>query len=140
MKGKKHAQAPISVGFGGISFGKATAKLTVSTSREDVPLSMAEELLCGARLNVELRVTDGQPMLPGVEKLELATVADCKSLRMTPGSWSFGLTFVQKGLDANLLLAFRNCAGEMIASRIGDATGSDEDPDADEKADDEKAD
>ena len=125
----------LEVEFAGVSFGKATARMGIRFARSSLPLASVERLLVGARLRVNIEITDGQPMLPNVQKAKLSSVADCQRVGITMTDYTAGLTFAKAEIDANILCHFANGSGTLEAERIGDAkpatTEEPDDPETD---------
>lgn len=111
----------LSVDFSSVSFGGQTARVGIKCKRDKIDLAMADELLCGARLAVEMRITGGddKPLLPNALP-HMSGIADCKHLGVTTDEISAGLTFQRKDLDANSLVAFSNGSGTLSIERVGD--------------------
>jgi hypothetical protein len=113
----------LGVDFGGVSFGKTTARISVKMTRDEIDLADADGLLCGARLSINAMATGdtkGEPLLPDVMP-KLSGVADCKALNLTIDHIGFGLTFARVDLDQAGMIGMANQSGTLRLQRIGDA-------------------
>ena len=107
---------------GNISIGKTSARIGLRCSRADLDVVTADEVLCGARMEVTLSAGGDQPTLPGLgADGTFESVADCKHVGITPEGLTFGLTFAREGLDLDLLTPFSQAKVRLVATRIGDA-------------------
>lgn len=111
------------VTYGGVSFGKKTARIGLTVSRDDLKIGVADKNLCDRRLELIIKASgngdqEGQGRLEGMEDdLVLAGVADVKGFGVHAEHISFGLTFNVKALKT------ASAAGESrlddFASREG---------------------
>lgn len=135
----KNESRKFEVEFGTVSFGKETARLGIRFARGEMTLNQAVDLLCGARLRLDMRVTDGNnPLLPDALP-NLKSIADSKHLGVTMRDFTVGLAFSRAEIDANTLCNFANSKGVVKADRIGniEPAVADADDAADAKPDEE---
>ena len=134
----KQKATKLEVSFTGVSFGKDTARIGVKMARDKgLTLVQTEALLCGARLECTLSVTDEDGVLiKGAAGPVLSSVADVRGINVKPDGITFGLTFNIEGLKMDALIELREKSGVLKVSRVGSAGESDE-PEDDEKDDDE---
>lgn len=92
-----HLELPVS--YGGVSFGKKTARVGCTIDRGLLSLNKANEHFCDTRLSITIKANPqgdqpGQGRLAGMDDtLELKGSADVKGFGVHTGTISFGLTF-----------------------------------------------
>lgn len=90
--------------FGGVSFGKKTARVGVTVERNLLSLTKANDHFCDRRLTVAIQAKPmgdqpGQGRLAGMDDdIELEGVADVKGFGVHSTTINFGLTFNAKEL------------------------------------------
>ena len=125
---KKKPDLDVQVEFSQLSIGETSARLGMKIDRENIEAHQCEDFLCGARLDVELRIGEkGQSDLPGVPKIDpIKTTVDVKSYGAKIKNFTAGLTFNVTEVDVSLLAHYAQKQGRLIATRIGDASSGGE--------------
>lgn len=123
----------IGVDFGGVSIGDATCRLGVKVTRGQLPLSVADECLCGRRLTGSV-VAAGKDDAPG--QLHLVDISDrvdgtfdVARFGVAPDSITFGLTFSRESVDVETLSHFAKRSGRLVVESVEVIPADDEDDD-----------
>lgn len=121
----------IGCGYGNVTVGDDTVRVSVVCGRGNLNLSTADRTLCGKRLHVKLlaRAAGGsdQESLPGAESdLEIESHADAMSFLVSRKKISFGLTFAKEGLELATLTQFAKRDGRMSVLSVGTLPKDDE--------------
>lgn len=110
--------ADIPVGFGGVSIGKSTAKLSLKINRERLSLEFADELFCERRLTGKIQLggaEDGSGQLKFFDTdPQLNGSFDVHRFGVTAEAYATGATFKLKEIDVSLLAQFSKGAGRMV--------------------------
>lgn len=99
---KKAAMIELPISYGSVNFGKKTAGVTVSATRDNLKIGVADKNFCDRRLTVRIVATPigdqpGQGRFDGMdESIELSAVVDVKSFKVSAEKIGFGLTFNKK--------------------------------------------
>lgn len=107
MAEKKLIDMPVS--FGGVSFGKKTARVGLTVEREHCKIKLADETFCDRRLTVTIFANGkddqkGQGRLEGMEDdIELIGIADVKGFSVHSQAIGLGLTFNINELNKTLV-------------------------------------
>lgn len=134
MAKKKEAalELDLPVSFGGISFGKKTARVGLSVDREHLKIGVADKTFCDRRLTVTIFAngngdSPGQGRLDGMEdSLELVGIADVKGFGVHADNIGFGLTFnvqeIRRTCSASgvQFQDFAGREGRLMIAEIGD--------------------
>jgi len=107
------------VKFQSLNFGKSTARLGVKINRDGLDSERICHFLCDARLQVTLKVTDGQKPLIADALPHLNSVVDSKRVSLGADDATAGLTFSLNDVDTKNLCGFAQKEGELVAERIG---------------------
>lgn len=146
----KRPKKTLPVTFGGSSTGKTVGRISVTVSRDNLELELADELFTDTRLSCQLEVTPkkqgkGQKSLIADQYPVLEGVFDVKGFRTNAEKFSFSLTFNRKALDNNALGEFAAQAGKLLVFDIDkipeeDAKpqAGDEDPEVDQESEDDE--
>ena len=98
-KKKEASLLDLPCSFGNVSFGKKTARVSVTVDREELKLAVADKNLCDRRLMLTIHADgngdqEGQGRLQGMEDdLDITGSADVKGFGVHSTTISFGLTF-----------------------------------------------
>lgn len=116
-----------------VSTQAKTRSASLKWDRANCDYEEAIAVLCGARLDVELRLcasaepdTEGQGQLIDTD-IAISSVADVGAVKVQPDSISATVQFSREDTEDSRIdhLAYR--AARFTASRIGDSGGGDED-------------
>lgn len=123
--------------FSTVGIGAEKVRIGIKCDRADVDPDVAEELFCGAQIDVELdcdpnskKDVDGQTTIEGTA-LKFAGTADVKRYSTTPDQYGASLQFSKSAVDLTILGKFSSCKGKIRATRIG-AIETDGDDEGDE--------
>ena len=122
-KSKRKVEMP--VGFGGVSIGKSTARLSIGVDRSNLSLETADELFCNRRLTCRITLDrkgegDGQKAMFDDANHRIDAIADSKGFRTTTEAFSAGLTFSLNDIDIAELAKFSKGNGKLVISEIGE--------------------
>ncbi len=116
----------VPVEFAGISIQKEQATVAIKLLKSKLTLKSADHFLCGARLEVGLKIDpDSSDDVAGQETFDamgteaFESVADVKSWRASPEHITCSLVFTRS--DAEALLRFGQERGRLQARRVGAA-------------------
>lgn len=146
MASKKKALFELPVSYGSVSFGTKTAKVSISATRDNLKVGVADKNFCDRRLTVRIVATPvgdqpGQGRLEGMEDtLEMSAVVDVKSFNVSAEKIGFGLTFNKK--DAanghTHLNEFAGRQGVLYVNDVGDIPEPEKSEPEEETAGDEE--
>lgn len=127
------------VEFGGVSFGKQTARIGVKILRDKFGIADAETFLCGSRLKVKI-AANPRDELPGQNHLfdaseTLEAEVDCKHYSAKPDDFSAAFTFNKSSVSAEALTKIGNRPGVILMERVGNAESGGGDDDDDDEID-----
>jgi hypothetical protein len=113
------------VGFGGVSIGKNTGRISVSIDRSYVALDEAADLFSNRRLTGKVvlgRTGDATNQTKMVDDLdhEVSGAFDVKGFRVTEETISLGMTFALAEINIAELAKFSKGVGRLVAFDIGE--------------------
>lgn len=118
------------VSYGNVSIGDQTIRLSLTVNRSKLPLSSADKVLCGKRLEgtILARSGDGQAEQKSLEGIEDADIIltgtfDVKRFSVSGKNISFGLTFNKNSVDKEKLACFAQREGMFTVEGIGSIPG-----------------
>lgn len=113
----------VPVNFGGVSIGKATARISMKIERdESFSITRAEESFCGRRLIGKIQLgrkgdQDGQTTMWD-DAMAIEGSFDVHRMGVNLEEFSIGATFSKSEIDLTLLGDFSNGSGRMIVNSI----------------------
>lgn len=127
MAKAKAKKLEIPVEFGGVSIGKATARLGINVARSNLTLESADEIFVGHRLTCRITLdrqgeANGQKALPGVGDANhrIDAVCDVKGIGANADTIRTGLTFSLADIDIAELAKFSKGEGKLIVSNVAE--------------------
>lgn len=117
------AKKTFTVQCGNVSIGDKTVGIAVKMSRDSMPITTADDTICGKRLDISLKRGSADPdqeSIPGTEDnfAELHGNVEVKSFRITTKSYSFTACFMLEDVEAERLHEFakRECTLHIAKS------------------------
>lgn len=119
----KQRKIEIPVDFGGVSIGKASARLGLNIDRSNLSLESADEVFVGHRLTCRISLDregegNGQKSLLKDANHRIDAICDCKGIGANAGTIRTGLTFSLADVDIAELAKFSKGQGKLIVSNV----------------------
>lgn len=113
------------VEFGGVSIGKATARLAINIARSNLSLESADELFVGHRLTCRISLDregekNGQKSLLKDANHRIDAICDTKRIGANADTISTGLVFSLADVDIAELAKFSKGQGKLTVSNVAE--------------------
>ena len=129
----------LEVKFGTESCNGTTAQIGVTFQRMEITRAIADKVLCGAQLEVDMRCdpnadedAKGQKTMGDTSELVLDGTPTCLSYHVYSDRYRATLVFPANAVAVDMLARFANHSGKLSCTRVGDAKTRDPDPDDEE--------
>ncbi len=134
MAKKKAFDSDREVKFGTESCTGTTAQIGVTFERKKMTRTIADKVLCGAQLEVEMHCdpnadqdAEGQESMLDDNALTLEGTPTCRSYHVYPDRYHATLVFPADSIAVDLLARFANHSGKVLCTRVGDAKANEKD-------------
>jgi hypothetical protein len=133
----KKPQMKLECHFGRVGLGDVTGSVPVKFSRGNIDIEVADEVLCGRRLDVRMIAhakgeNPDQKRLPGMDRHETEISCDIAGYRVSPKSIGATMKFSLDGIDEKGIGKFAMRDGVLVIKNVGEMVSEPED-DVDEE-------
>jgi hypothetical protein len=123
--------------FGRVGLGDVTGSIPVKFSRGNLELEVADEVLCGRRLDVHMVAfakgeNPEQKRLSGMERHEVSLQCDITGYKVTPKAISASMKFNMESVEEVALKHFAMRDGVLTIKNVGELVSDDEPEEDDE--------
>lgn len=113
----------LTVQCGNVSIGDKTVGIAIKFSRDSMPVTSADDLICGRRMSVSLKRGNADPDQESIDEVadnfaELEGVVEVKSYRVTQKNFAFTACFMLADIHPERLYEFakRECTLQVLKS------------------------